>query len=236
MPSKSHQTSIQAPALGPRRGPGAFFVFEGGEGTGKTTQIHKIKRSLEEDLQKEVIVTWEPGGTTLGQKIREMLLDPEIPKMDARCEALLFAAARAEHVAKIIAPAVAEGKIVLCDRFWDASRAYQGSGRALGFQAIDRFNEWGTRAYYPDRVYVFDLDPRKGLERASARTGGKLDRLEQESYRFHDLVRNSYLKLAEINPRRYHVVEASSSIDEIHDDIMEDMKKCLLTPNLSSNV
>lgn len=215
-------------ALGPRRGPGAFFVFEGGEGTGKTTQIHKVKRSLEE-LGHAVVVTWEPGGTTLGQKIREMLLDPEIPQMDARCEALLFAAARAEHVSKVIAPAVLEGKIVLCDRFWDASRAYQGGGRGLGIQAIDRLNEWGTQAYYPDRTYVFDLDPRQGLERASARTGGKLDRLEQESYKFHDMVRSTYLKLASTSPQRYHLVKAGDSISAVHKDLLEDMLSCLKT-------
>ncbi len=227
MPASRSESPVSQKALGPRRGPGAFFVFEGGEGTGKTTQIHQIKRSLE-SLGNDVVVTWEPGGTTLGQKIRAMLLDPEIPKMDARCEALLFAAARAEHVAKIIAPAVEAGKIVLCDRFWDASRAYQGSGRGLGFQAIDRFNEWGTQSYYPDRVYIFDLDPRLGLERASVRTGGKLDRLEQESYQFHDLVRQSYLEIAKSLPNRYHVVQANASIDAIHCEILEDMKHCLL--------
>ena len=229
MPAKSKTSASQDHiALGPRRGPGAFFVFEGGEGTGKTTQIHKIKRTLE-DQGHEVVVTWEPGGTTLGQKIREMLLDPEIPKMDERCEALLFAAARAEHVSKIIAPAVEAGKVVLCDRFWDASRAYQGSARKLGFQAIDRFNEWGTRSYYPDRVYIFDLDPRKGLERASARTGGKLDRLEQESYDFHDMVRQSYLTIASASPNRYHVLQADGSIEDIHSELLEDMTSCLTT-------
>lgn len=205
---------------------GAFIVFEGGEGTGKTTQIKALKKTLEEKGY-EVLVTWEPGGTPLGQRIREMLLDPQVPSMDSRCEALLFAAARAEHVATVIAPAVAAGKLVLCDRFWDASRAYQGSGRRLGFQAIDRLNEWGTRSFYPDRVFVFDLDPREGLARASARTAGALDRLEQESLDFHDSVRNSYLHVAHNDPERYRIVDASKSPEEVSEFLLKELGPCL---------
>lgn len=205
---------------------GAFFVFEGGEGTGKTTQIKALKTILE-DQGHQVVLTWEPGGTTLGQKIREMLLDPEVTTMDARCEALLFAAARAEHVAKIIAPACAEGKIVLCDRYWDASRAYQGSGRHLGFQAIDRLNEWGTRFFYPDIVFLFDLDPKIGLARASARTGGKLDRLEQESIKFHEIVRNSYLHMAQSDQKRYRIVDAAQTPDQISEFLVKELNLCL---------
>jgi dTMP kinase len=207
---------------------GAFFVFEGGEGTGKTTQIKALKKRLEQ-LGREVIVTWEPGGTPLGQKIREMLLDPNVPPMDPRCEALLFAAARAEHVAKVIAPAVAEGKVVLCDRYWDASRAYQGAGRKLGFQAIDRLNEWGTRAFYPDRVFVFDLDPQMGLARASARTGGKLDRLELESLNFHEMVRQSYLQVVKTYPKRYRLIDASKKMEDIEAVLFQELEACLLT-------
>ncbi len=214
--------------------PGAFIVFEGGEGTGKTTQIHALKQWLSTELHREVLVTFEPGGTELGRKIREFLLDPAIPKMDVRCEALLFAATRAEHVTKIIAPAVEEGKIVLCDRYWDASRAYQGAGRQLGFQAIDRLNMWATRSYFPDRVYLFDLDPRVGLDRASTRQSGKLDRLESETLAFHERVRASYLYLAHSDPHRYRIIEANQKIETIFEFLKKDVQECLQKTSTSS--
>jgi dTMP kinase len=225
------ETSLSS---GPQKGTGAFLVFEGGEGTGKTTQIKNLKTWLETQ-GFDVLLTWEPGGTPLGQKIREMLLDPAIPEMDARCEALLFAAARAEHVAKVIEPAVSAGKIVLCDRYWDASRAYQGSGRQLGFYAIDKINHWGTRSFFPDRVFVFDLDPKEGLARASKRTGGKLDRLEQESLNFHQLVRQAYLHVAQADPKRYSVVQAAQSIEAIQAQLQEEVIACLKAKSPSLN-
>jgi dTMP kinase len=215
----------QGPAKG--RGPGAFVVFEGGEGTGKTTQIHALKDWIEGTLGREVLVSFEPGGTALGKKIREMLLDPSLPKMDARCEALLFAATRAEHVAQVIRPAVEAGKVVLCDRYWDASRAYQGAGRKLGFAAIDQLNVWGTRSFFPDRVFLFDLDPSKGLDRARERQNGKLDRLESESMKFHQDVRNAYLYLARTDPQRYRVLDASQSIDSLFALLTQDLAQCL---------
>jgi dTMP kinase len=217
------------------RAPGAFIVFEGGEGTGKTTQIHALKEWLEKSQKREVVVSFEPGGTELGRKIREFLLDPAIPPMDIRCEALLFAATRAEHVSKVIAPAVSSGKIVLCDRYWDASRAYQGAGRGLGFQAIDNLNMWATRSYFPNRVFLFDLDPRSGLNRASLRQAGKLDRLESESLRFHEDVRSSYLYLAHSDPERYRVIDASQDIEPILEFLKKEMLECLLSLPPSSD-
>jgi dTMP kinase len=206
---------------------GFFIVFEGGEGTGKTTQIHKLKTWIEESLKLPVIVTFEPGGTPLGQKIRDFLLDPSIPKMDERCEALLFAAARAEHVAKVIRPALQAGKVVLCDRYWDASRAYQGGARDLGFRAIDRLNEWGTRDLRPQRVFLFDADPKAGLERARQRNQGMMDRLEQEALSYHDKVRESYLEIARREPDVFRLVDAKLPIDEIFETLTKDLSSCL---------
>jgi len=228
---QSSSNTLKALGTAKSRGPGAFIVFEGGEGTGKTTQIHALKDWIEKTLKREVVVTFEPGGTPLGKKIREMLLDPAIPKMDSRCEALLFAATRAEHVSQVIRPAVNAGKIVLCDRYWDASRAYQGAARDLGFEAIDRINIWGTRSFFPDRVFLFDLDPAKGLERASVRQDGKLDRLEAEGLKFHSRVREAYLYLANSDPQRYRVLDASQSIDELFAALKEDVQKCLASSN-----
>ncbi|MEO5666628.1 MAG: dTMP kinase [Bdellovibrionota bacterium] len=227
---KSSDTTLR-PQGTAKSGPGAFIVFEGGEGTGKTTQIHALKDWLEKTQGREVVVTFEPGGTPLGKNIRAMLLDPAIPKMDARCEALLFAATRAEHVSHVIRPAIEAGKIVLCDRYWDASRAYQGAGRALGFEAIDRINMWGTRSFFPDRVYLFDLDPEKGLERASARQAGKLDRLESESLKFHRTVRESYLYLAHSDPKRYRILDASRSVEDLFETLTKDLRECLTSPS-----
>jgi dTMP kinase len=206
---------------------GFFIVFEGGEGTGKTTQIHKLKDWIENSFRRKALVTFEPGGTPLGQKIREYLLDPSIPKMDERCEVLLFAAARAEHVAKVIRPALQAGQVVLCDRYWDASRAYQGGGRQLGFQPIDRINSFGTRGLRPDRVFLFDHDPAAGLERARKRNHGVMDRLEQEALAYHERVRESYLEIARRQPSVFRILDARLGIDEIFSKLQEDLETCL---------
>jgi dTMP kinase len=203
---------------------GKFIVFEGGEGTGKTTQIRLLKDWLDRE-GRPVLVTWEPGGSELGKRLREMILDPALPPMDARCEALLFAAARAEHVAKVIRPAIEAGTIVLCDRYWDASKAYQGAGRGLGFAAIEMLNEWGTQHFFPDRSYLFDFDPKNGLDRAQAR--GQLDRMEQESLDFHRKVREAYRSLAARDLTRYRTLDASRSIEELFAQLQADLKSLL---------
>lgn len=200
---------------------GKFIVFEGGEGTGKSTQIRALEAWLKSQ-GREALVTWEPGGTDLGQRIRAILLDPTSGPMDARCEALLYAAARAEHVAKVIRPALERGAVVLCDRYWDASRAYQGAGRALGIGPIDRLNEWATQDLFPDRVYLFDLDPEAGLARAKTRNHGMLDRLEQEGMPFHEKIRQAYLFIAHSDPRRYRIIDASRTPPSITEELVGD--------------
>jgi dTMP kinase len=203
-----------------------FITFEGGEGTGKTTQIHRLESWLK-DQGHQVIVTFEPGGTALGQKVREILLDNQFKGMDAKCEALLYAATRAEHVAKVIRPALEQKKIVLCDRYWDASRAYQGAARGLGIEAIDRINFWGTGDCAPDHVFVFDFDVAKGLKRVAERQQGHLDRLESEGLGFHEKVRQAYLAMALKHPKNYSVIDASCTQDEITTNLQKALAKAL---------
>ncbi len=204
--------------------PGLFIVFEGGEGTGKSTQIRALETHLKSQ-GRDCIVTWEPGGTELGEKVRKVLLDPASGPMDARCEALLYAATRAEHVAKVVRPALERGAIVLCDRYWDASRAYQGFGRGLGFATIDRLNEWATQSLFPDRVFLFDLDPKSGLDRVRLRTQGQLDRLEQEGLDFHQKVREAYLFAASLDPSRYRVLDASQAPEAVSVQIRQEIER-----------
>ncbi len=201
---------------------GLFVVFEGGEGTGKSTQIRKMEALLK-TKGFDVVVTWEPGGTPLGERIRSILLDPQSGQIDVRCEALLYSAARAEHVAKVIRPALNRGAVVLCDRYWDASRAYQGAGRGLGLKAIDELNAWATGNLSPDRVYLFDIAPETGLDRARTRNEGSLDRMEQESLDFHGQIRKAYLFIAQSDPTRYRVLDSKAGIEEIHGQLSQDL-------------
>ena len=192
---------------------GHFLVFEGGEGTGKTTQIKILKQKLEEQGHL-VHLTWEPGGTPLGERIRGLLLDPTTGPMSAKCEALLYAAARSEHVETVIRPKLNEGYIVLCDRYWDASRAYQGIARDLGLAGIDLVNAWGTGGLQPERVFLFDLNATVGLERAFKRTQSA-DRMEAEGLGFHEKVRRGYQLLVDLYPKTHQIIDASRPVEEL---------------------
>lgn len=205
---------------------GAFIVFEGGEGAGKSTQIRFAKDYL---VQRglEVVVTFEPGATALGDQIRSLLLDKTFSNMHPRTETLLYAASRAEHVDKVIRPALARGAVVLCDRYWDASRAYQGVGRQLGIASIDMINGWATSGLLPSKVFVFDLCPRTGLERATKRGQGELDRVESESMTFHENVREAYKHLATVDPFRYEIIDATLDIEKIRILIQQSLKDLL---------
>jgi len=207
---------------------GLFVSFEGGEGAGKSTQIQILAQALEQQGLR-VFCTREPGGTKLGDRIRELLIDKSLEAMSPKCEALLYAAARAEHVNKTIAPALQKSQLVLCDRFLDASRAYQGVARGLGRQAVDDVNLWATDGVLPDRVYVFKLPPEEGLRRVSKRQGGELDRLESESIDFHEKILKAYLGQARRQPERYKVIDASQSLEKLSQDLLEDMKEWIKT-------
>lgn len=193
-----------------------FITFEGPDGSGKSTQI-KLFRDFLENAGHKVLLTREPGGTEISEKIRNLILDPENVKMDARTEALLYSASRAQLVHEYIAPALALGKTVLCDRFMDSSIAYQGFARALG-DGVRVINEFAIGDVHPDITFFLDLDPRIGLERAG-KNRGKLDRLEQEALEFHIKVYEAYCELSKIYKDRYIRIDASGDIDTVAEEI-----------------
>lgn len=178
-----------------------FIAFEGGEGGGKSTQVAALAQVLR-DLGHEVVTTREPGGSPRAEEIRALLLD-DAP-MTATTEALLFAAARADHAEHVIRPALARGAVVLCDRYLDSSVAYQGAARGLGVDRIRDLSLWATGGLTPDLTLVLDLDPAVGLGRAQ-----DANRLEAEPLQFHQVVRAAFLDFAAADPRRYTVVDAA---------------------------
>jgi dTMP kinase len=197
---------------------GVFVVFEGGEGAGKSTQVRRLAEQVAA-TGREVVVTREPGATAVGVKIRQMVLDtsadtPTGNDLAPRTEAMLYAADRAEHVAKVIRPALARGAVVISDRYVDSSLAYQGAGRTLPVDEVSWLSTWATGGLKPHLVVLLDLDPRVGRERVSARSG-RHDRLEQESLEFHDRVRHGFLDLAHDDPARYLVLDATAAEDEL---------------------
>jgi dTMP kinase len=193
---------------------GLFIAFEGVEGSGKGTQIGMADEYLRSQ-DADVLVTREPGGTAVGESIRDILLDPKTGKVDARTEALLFAASRAQTVTNVIRPALAEGKIVLCDRYVDSSLAYQGWGRGLGEQDVLTLNVWATQGLFPDLVILLHLEPETGLLRST----DPPDRMEMEGVDFHAKVSDAYLKIAEEHPERFVIVDADRPADEIFTDV-----------------
>jgi dTMP kinase len=194
---------------------GYFVVFEGGEGAGKSTQMSAFVRWLEA-RGENVVTTREPGGTAIGDRIRKVLLDTESSSMDARAEALLYAADRAQHVAEVIKPALDQGKVVVSDRFVDSSLAYQGIGRGLGLEEIYRISQWGTGGVIPDLVFFLKLDPEKGL----ARVPGTPDRLEQETGDFHKRVGDAYVALAKRFSSRFVIIDAGGSPEDVHGQVV----------------
>jgi dTMP kinase len=204
---------------------GKFFVFEGIDGSGKTTQMDLLGKHLA-GRGYPVLYTREPGGTRVGELIREILLNPQYSEMDPRAEALLYAAARAQHVAQVILPALEEGKIVLCDRFVDSSLAYQGFGRGMDILLLEQINEPATAGLVPDLVLLLDFCWESGMDRIS-RSGRGADRIEQETREFHQRVRGGYLTLAARQPRRYRVIDAHRAESLVHRDILEAVEEVL---------
>jgi dTMP kinase len=194
---------------------GIFIAFEGGEGSGKSTQVKLLKAHFE-SIGETVLLTHEPGETELGKKLREILLSPETGEISPRSEALLYAADRANHVAKLIKPALDKGEVVITDRYMDSSIAYQGAGRVLMPAEIARISRWATETLYPDLTIVLDIPANVGLSRFVER-----DRLEAEPLAFHDRVRQEFLNLAKSDPERYLIVDAQQSIEEISNEIKE---------------
>ncbi|MDN6858275.1 dTMP kinase [Pseudomonas sp. CAN2814] len=195
---------------------GLFITLEGPEGAGKSTNREYLAERLRE-RGIEVQLTREPGGTPLAERIRELLLDPSDEKMAVDTELLLVFAARAQHIAEVIRPALARGAVVLCDRFTDATYAYQGGGRGLPVERIAQLESFVQGGLRPDLTLVFDLPVEIGLSRAAAR--GRLDRFEQEGRAFFDAVRNTYLDRARAEPGRYHILDAAQTLAEVQRDL-----------------
>lgn len=194
---------------------GLFITIEGPDGAGKTTVLNELFPRLQMIAQKEIIKTREPGGVMIAEKIRQIILNPEHQQMDERTEALLYAAARRQHLVEVILPALNAGKIVICDRFVDSSLTYQGAGRRIGMKEIAQINEFATEGLEPDFTLYLDVDSDTGLRRIQNHRKQDVDRLDLEGLEFHQRVRHAYLKLAEENPVRIHRIDAKMSLQEV---------------------
>ena len=194
---------------------GLFITIEGPDGAGKTTVLNELFPRLQMIAQKEIIKTREPGGVMIAEKIRQIILKPEHQQMDERTEALLYAAARRQHLVEVILPALNEGKIVICDRFVDSSLTYQGAGRRIGMKEIAQINEFATEGLEPDFTLYLDVDSDTGLRRIQNYRKQDVDHLDLEGLEFHQRVRHAYLKLAEENPVRIHRIDAKMSLQEV---------------------
>ncbi len=197
---------------------GKFITVEGSEGVGKSTNINHVRTRLEE-YGIEVVQTREPGGTPLGEEIRELLLDHRHTGMSQDAELMLMFAARAEHLNQVIIPAIDAGKWVLCDRFTDASHAYQGGGRGIPTERIGTLEQWVQKGLQPDFTLLLDIEPEIGLERAGKR--GALDRFEKEEIAFFHRVRATYLERAQQFPERFRIVDASQPLELVQAGIDE---------------
>ncbi len=200
-----------------------FITFEGPDGSGKSTVIKKVYEKLINDGYP-IILTREPGGTPIAEKIRNVILDNDNTALDARTEALLYAASRRQHLVEKIRPALKEGKIVLCDRFLDSSLAYQGGGRHLGIENVLNVNLFATENTYPDLTLFFNISPEEGLKRVSADKKRIADRLDNENENFHHDVYNAFLKVVNDNKNRIVVIDATKSIDEVVDSAYKIIK------------
>ena len=195
---------------------GKFITIEGVEGCGKSTQINLIAEYLK-SRGHVVDVTREPGGTAISEAIRDLLLDPQNEDMGSTTELLLYEAARAQHVKQRIKPALEAGTTVICDRFVDSTTAYQGAGRGIPFEDLDRLHSIATDNTWPDLTIIIDLPAAVGLNRA--KEVGESDRIEQESIDFHQRVRSGFLNLAQEQPERIKVVDGSKGVNEVFTDI-----------------
>lgn len=198
---------------------GLFITFEGPDGCGKTTQMNLLAQYFEKK-GKKVVLTREPGGKGLGEKVREILLNYNGEVSD-RCESFLFLADRAQNIDIIVKPAVKQGEIVLCDRHIDSTVAYQGYGRGLDINEINILNNLATGGKKPDLTLVFDVD----VETSMKRVGKEKDRMESAGIDFHNRVRNGYLELAKQEPDRIKVLDATKTIEEIHEKVVEIVEK-----------
>jgi len=197
---------------------GFFISVEGGEGAGKTTLISRLTAQLAQQ-GREVVTTREPGGIQIAEQIRAIVLDKAHTSMDGRTEALLYAAARRQHLVEKVQPALAAGKIVVCDRFIDSSLAYQGHARGLGIDAVWAVNKFAVGDLLPDVTIYLDLDPQVGLQRIRSSEEREVNRLDLEAAAFHERVREGFLLLAQRFPERIVTVSADRPVDEVANEV-----------------
>lgn len=214
---------------------GFMVVCDGSNGAGKTTLIQRLHKHLQ-DKGLEVVLTREPGGTAIGEKIREILLDPDTPEMCDIAELMLFGAARAQHLREKILPALADGQVVLCDRFDSATIAFQQYARGLDSQLVKRINDLALNDFKPDLYLILDLEPAAGLARVRQR-GADLDRMEGEQLAFLHRARHGFLQQAQADPQRFKVLDASRSPDEVATQaiaLLDSLAASLLRSKLSA--
>ncbi|MCH4056532.1 MAG: dTMP kinase [Lactobacillaceae bacterium] len=209
---------------------GCFISFEGPDGAGKSTVIQAIAEDLRQKKQAKVLITREPGGSQIAEKIRQIILDVENSAMDDWTEALLYAASRRQHLVEVVEPALAAGQIVLCDRYVDSSVAYQGGGRQLGAQKVAQLNDFAIQGKLPDLTIYLDLPVEIGLQRVQ-KLGQGFDRLEGQKLEFHQRVRQTYLDLAANNPTRIKKVDAQQSLTKVIQDC-----QTVITTYLTANI
>ncbi|MBU5674242.1 dTMP kinase [Paenibacillus brevis] len=199
---------------GANRRRGLFITLEGGEGAGKSSLMDEAARTLEA-RGIQYLTTREPGGIRIAESIREIILNPSHTEMDARTEALLYAAARRQHLAEKVEPMLAQGITVLCDRFVDSSLAYQGYARGLGIEEVLSINMFATAGRFPDLTFYLDIEPEQGLARIAAGQGREVNRLDLEGLSFHHKVREGYRIVSGMFPSRIHEIDASGPFEEV---------------------
>ncbi|ETT46917.1 MULTISPECIES: dTMP kinase [unclassified Paenibacillus] len=206
---------------------GFFITLEGGDGSGKTTVLGRVAAYLQ-NHSMPYLITREPGGIEIAEKIRSIILDPAHTAMDARTEALLYAAARSQHLAQVVEPALQEGITVLCDRFVDSSLVYQGYARGLGIEEVRGINRFATGGRMPDLTFYLDVDPEVGLSRIAANQNREVNRLDLESLEFHQKVKAGYELVIGSDPERIVVLDANRPIHMVEQDIVRVLKDRIL--------
>lgn len=202
-----------------------FITFEGGEGSGKSTQLRLLAEALAARNVPHV-VTREPGGTPGAESIRRLLVEGDPGQWDAMTETILFMAARVDHVRKRIIPALREGKLVLCDRFMDSTRVYQGVGKGISQPFIEMLHHFTLPNFQPDLTLILDIEPEEGLKRAVSRHGAE-NRFESLGLEFHRAIREGYLAIAKECPERCVIIDAGGSLDEVHSRVMEAVRAAI---------
>lgn len=205
---------------------GIFLTAEGPEGAGKTTIINMLAQQLQEEGFK-ILQTREPGGIEIAEQIREVILNKKNTAMDSRTEALLYAAARRQHLVEKVKPALEKGYIILCDRFIDSSLAYQGHARGIGIDEIYSINEFAVEGMMPKITFYFDIDPQVGLQRINTNKGREINRLDLEDLQFHEKVREGYHLLMQRFPNRIFKIDASNSLEDVYKEAERKLREVI---------